>query len=241
MKKQAQITFILLISIFIVIIAALIFYVANYYKNKNLIEPLVFEKSSIQNYIDSCVKKTAEEGLILLGKQGSLVLDDSLKVKDIEIYYYFKNGNRVPSIENLQGQLSNYVKNNINVCLRGFEDFKKQGWDVEQGSFDAKTQINEKDVNFDVDFPLKISDKGSTINFEKFASKLNVRLKYIYDLANKVVDFSSKYKRQVDLSALNGYDVNVTVIDYEDSLIYNIADSNSMIMSRPYVFRFVVK
>lgn len=241
MKKKSQVTFILLLSIFIAIIAALIFYVAYYYKNKNPAEPLVFEKGSIQNYIDSCVKKTAEEGLILLGKQGSLILDDSLKVKDIEIYYYYKNGNRVPSIENLQVQLSNYVKNNINVCLRGFEDFKKQGWDVEQGSFDAKAQINEKDVNFEADFPLKISDKGSAINFEKFASKLNVRLKYIYDLASKVVDFSSKYKRQIDLSALNDYDVNVTVIDYEESLIYNIADSKSTIMSRPYVFRFAVK
>ena len=91
-NKKAQITLIIAIAVFIVIIAGLIFYVANYYK-KSSIEPLVFEKASIENYINVCVKKTAEDGLKQLGKQG-FVVDNS----------------KVPSIEEIQNQLNSILQ-----------------------------------------------------------------------------------------------------------------------------------
>ena len=169
------------------------------------------------------------------------VVDDGIKTPSINVAYYFNNVNKVPTLEKIQNELSSYVNNNLNSCLKDFADFKKQGWDVEKGTMDAKTQINKEDVTFEVDFPIKVSNKENAINFEKFVSKLNVRLKYIYELASKIVDFSSNHKRHVDMTSLNDYDVDVTVIDYEGSLIYNIRDFNSLLMGQPYVFRFAVK
>lgn len=240
MNKKGQITLIIAITFFIIIIAALIFYVVNYYK-KNQIDPLIFERASIENYINNCVKKTAEEGLKLLGKQGSIVLDDSIKTPNADVAYYFNNANKVPSIEKIQNDLSLHMNKNLNVCLKDFEDFKKQGWDVEKVEVNAKTQINQEDVLFEINLPLKVSDKVNTINFEKSVARLDVRLKYIYDLINKIVDFNTKYKRQIDMTTLNDYDVDVTVIDYEGSLVYNIKDPKSLIRNEPYVFRFAVK
>ncbi|MBI2657352.1 hypothetical protein HYX08_01510 [Candidatus Woesearchaeota archaeon] len=238
MGKKAQVTFIMAAALFILIIAALIFYVANYYK-KNAAEPLIFERASIENYISSCVKKTAEDGLLLLGKHGSLFPENSLKAKNIGIEYY--NENKVPGIEKLQNDLSSYIDNNLALCLNDFEDFKKQGWDVEKGSISARTQINQEDVTFEVEFPLKVSSSEASISFERFASRVNIRLKYIHELITKIVGFDAKYKRHIDMSTLDGYDVDVTVIDYEGALIYNIKDSKSMIMGKPYAFRFAVK
>ncbi len=222
-NKKAQITLIIAIAVFIVIIAGLIFYVANYYK-KSSIEPLVFEKASIENYINVCVKKTAEDGLKQLGKQG-FVVDNS----------------KVPSIEEIQNQLATYMNNNINVCLKDFRDFKRQGWDVEKGDVNTKTQVNELDVSFEVNYPLKISDKVNVLNFERFSVNLNVRLKYIYNLINKIVEFDSKYKRQVDMTMLNAYDVNVTIFEHQDTLFYVIDDTKSLIMNEPYRFVLALK
>ena len=203
---------------------------------------MVFERISIENYINGCIKKTAEDGLKLFGKQGGIIIqDDFLAVPNPGIAYLYNNGNKIPSMDKIQHELSSYMDNNLNTCLKNFDDFKKQGWNVERGNINIKAQINQEDVFFEVDLPFKVSDKGNTINFEKFVSKLNVRLKYIYDLVNKIVDFNIKIPGGIDRTALNNYDVNVTIFPYQNSLVYVIDDSKSLVMSRPYRFIFALK
>ena len=232
----------ILIGIFIVIIAALIFYAAIYFKNKNPIEPLVFEKASIEGYINNCVKKTAEDGLKLLGKQGGLInLDENKKIGNLSIAnLFYSSKSQVPSIEKIQDELSFYVNSNLNICLKDFEDFKKQGWNVDKGSITTKTQINENDVLFEANFPLKISDKENSIIFEKFFANENIRLKYIYEIVNKIVDFRVKHERQIDATTLSNYEVYINVYDYGDFLIFNIVDYKSLILKTPYEFNFAV-
>lgn len=222
MEKKSQITLIIALAIFILIIAALIFYIANYYK-KNLSEPLVFERASIESYINNCLKKTAEDGLKKLGKNGFSV-----------------DANKIPSIGEVQDQLSHYMNSNLNVCLKDFEDFRKQGWDVEKGDVNADVQINEQDVGFDVAYPLKVSDKSNTINFERFALKLGIRLKYIYGLIGKIADFKFKYGKEVDLTTLRDYDLEVTIFTDKGSFVYVIDDKKSLIMNEPYRFRLTI-
>ena len=243
MKKNAQITLIIAIGVFILIMASLILYLAYYFKIKNSAEPLVFEKISIENYINGCVKKTSEDGLVLLGRQGGLILlQDYLETPDVGIEYSLMNNqNKVPSIEKMQDELSFYMKNNLDVCLKGFEDFKNQGWVVEKSDIEAKTQVNEHDVAFDVDYPIKVSDKGSTISFDRFTSRLNVRLKYIHAIVDYIVEFTAVYKNHIDLTSLNEYNVNVTAFFYDSSLVYVLEDPKSLITSEPYKFIFALK
>lgn len=222
MEKKSQITLIIALAIFILVIAALIFYIANYYK-KNLSEPLVFERASIESYINNCLKKTAEDGLKQYGRRG-----------------FVANNQKIPSIEDARNQLSLYVNNNLNACLKDFEDFRKQGWDVEKGDVNADAQINEQDVSFDVAYLLKVSDKSNTINFERFASRLDIRLKYIYGLINKIADFKFKYNKEVDLTALRNYDLEVTIFTDKDSFVYVIDDHKSLIMNEPYRFKLTL-
>lgn len=242
MNKKAQITLIILIAVFIAIIAALIIYAAGYFRNKNAIEPLAFDKARIESYINNCIKKTAENGLKLLGKQGSISPDNYLQAPYFKIqYYFYNNQNKMPTIEKIQNELALYMNENLGTCLKDFEDFKKQGWNVEKGSINSKAGINEQDVSFEINFPIKVINKVDTISFEKFASRLNVRLKYIYNLVSAIADFNTKYQKSIDRTALNNYDVNVTVFPYENSLVYSIDDSKSFIMNSPYRFNFALK
>ena len=242
MNKEAQITFIILIAVFIVIIAALIIYAAGYFTNKASIGTLVFGKASIENYINNCIKSTAENGLKLLGEQGSIAPDNYLQTPYLSIQYYlYNNQSKAPSIEEIQNELASYINDKLGICLKDFEDFKKQGWNVEKGVISSKAQINEQDVSFEINFPIDVSNNGDTINFEKFASILNVRLKYIYNLVSAIIDFNIKNPRSIDRTALNNYNVNITMFPYQDSLVYGIDDSESVIMNSPYRFNFALK
>lgn len=221
MKRKSQITLMIVIAVFILAIAALAIYAANYFK-KNSNEPLVFERASIEGYISNCIKKTAEDGLNQLGKQGFAV-----------------DSSRIPGIEDIQNQLADYMNKNLNSCLNDFKDLKKEGWDVEEGIVNAKAQINEQDVGFDIDYPIKVTDRISTIIFDRFAVKLNVRLKYIHELAGKIVEFKFKHNKEVDLTALNEYDLEVTIFPDKGYFVYVIDDPKSPIMNEPY--RFILK
>lgn len=241
-KKNAQITLMMLVGIFIVMVAALIFYFVSYFENKNSAVPLVFERQSIENYINNCVKKTAENGLKLLGTQGGFIrLQDYMQTQNVKVSYLYDKESKVPSIGQIQDELSAYVDSNLDSCFKKFDDFKKQGWDVQQGNIHSKTTVNEKDAAFEVDFPLKVTDRGHTISFEKFLVLLNVRLKYIHQLASYIVDFNIKNPGSVDRTELNNYDVNITVFPYQNSLVYDIEDSKSLIVNKPYRFMFALK
>ena len=240
--KKAQITFIIIIGIVLLIAAALLFYVSNYL-SKNARTPLAFDKASIENYVNACIKKTGEDGLNLLGKQGGLIaLKEHLKVPQWGISYsLYANENKVPSIERMQEELSFYMKSNLNNCLKDLKDFKRQGWNVEKNSFNTKTRINEKDVLFEVDFPFTVSKPDNSISFERFASSIEVRLSYIKNLADKIVNLNLKYPKSVDRTDLANYNVNVTVFPYENSLVYVVCDEESSIMKQPYRFMFALK
>lgn len=241
MNNKAQVTFMILIAVLIAITAALIIYAAGF-MNKNAIGPLVFDKASIENYINNCIKRTAENGLKLLGKQGSIYPDNYLKATYFSIqYYFYDNQNKMPTIEKMQNELESYMNENLGTCLKDFEDFKKQGWNVEKSVIESKAGINEQDVSFEINFPIKVSDKDDAISFEKFASKLNVRLKYIYNLISAIIDFNVKHQKSIDRTALNNYNVNVTAFPYQNSLVYAIDDSESLIMNSPYRFNFALE
>lgn len=222
MKIKAQITLMIAVALFILVVAALAIYAGNYFKKTNK-EPLVFERASIENYVSSCVKKTAEDGLIQFGKNG-----------------FSADSNKIPGIDDIQSQLASYVDGNLDACLNDFEDFRKQGWKVEKGNANAKAQINEQDVSFDVDYPLKVSDNENMISFERFAYKAEIRLKYIYELVGRIAEFKFKYGKEADLTTLRDYDLEVTIFPDKGSFVYVIDDKKSLIMGEPYRFRLAI-
>ncbi|MBI2653931.1 hypothetical protein HYX02_03905 [Candidatus Woesearchaeota archaeon] len=237
-KKRGQITIVMALAIVMLIIAALTIYVLNYYK-KNFTEPLVFEKASIENYINNCIKKTAEDGVKLLGKQGGYInLEDSIKAQNNIAVLSLNNKSKAQPIAGMENDLSNYLKNNLNSCLKNFKDFKRQGWQVEAGSIKAAAKINENDVTFEANFPMSVNSKGDTIKFERFVIMLNVRLKYVYELVDSIVDFKIKHNRDIDLKDATKYDVEIVVFLHNKNIIYAIYDHKYPILNKPYMFIF---
>lgn len=239
MKRKSQATSVGLLMLLVLLFAVLVLYLVDGYNAR--LNTLVFERYSIENYINQCVKKTGEDGLTLLGKQGgAIILKDYIDIQGLGISYMYRNGNKMPSIGNIQDELSFYINANLKVCFRDFEDFKRMGWGVEKGEVNANTQINQRDVTFEVDFPLKVMNKGKTIQFDRFLVNLNIRLKFIYDMVSSIVSFNEINPGIIDMTELNNYDVNVTIFPYNKSIIYAIDDSKSLIINKPYRFMFAM-
>ena len=89
MKKKSQITLFIILGIVVLGLFFFIFITPNKDINSNVV---AFEKSTINNYITSCLKQTSEDALFLLGKQGGNINPESyLESNDFRISYLYKN------------------------------------------------------------------------------------------------------------------------------------------------------
>ena len=78
-NKKSQVTLFIILGIVILSIFSLIFYLVNYTSKEKFGEKseeagkTSAELKPIEEYIKSCLKETAEQGLLLLGKQGGYI------------------------------------------------------------------------------------------------------------------------------------------------------------------------
>ena len=231
---------IIIISLMLLFIFGLMFFGLDLLKEK--FAELRFEKASINSYITNCLKNTAEEALILLGKQGGYINPEQfIETEKYKVsYLYNEANNSVPEEQQVETQLSAYIENNILICLNNFEDIKKQGWKVEYKNPKTTTQINIQDVSFTTDFVVDVRKREALINLNQFTHTADVRLSYILDIANETVNFHLENPEWTDLTALSKHDVEITIFPYQKNLMYSIKDEKSRLSSKPYLFNFVM-
>ena len=238
MKKKSQISLFIILGIVVLGLFFFIFLTPNNI-NSNVV---AFEKSTINNYITSCLKQASEDALFLLGKQGGNINPESyLESNDFRISYLYKNEEtNVPSKKNIEEQLSKYIDNNILTCLNNFDDFKKQGWEVNFDNPITKTSINLKDISLLLNFDVGIGKGDSIINFKEFSHIADVRLTKILEATNKIVDFHLIEEEWTDLTTLSGYNLEITIFPYKNTLTYSIEDKKSELSGETYLFNFAL-
>ncbi|MBU1854137.1 MAG: hypothetical protein KKF89_00305, partial [Nanoarchaeota archaeon] len=108
---------------------------------------------------------------------------------DFESKQPMLSGNSVNSIES---QLRRYVANNINNCLKDFEDFKEQGLDIERSEkVDVIIIIGDESIVITLDNSLTIKQDDQLVTISKFTAELDVKLKQMYELATQIVNYES--------------------------------------------------
>ena len=91
-----------------------------------------------------------------------------------------------PSFES---QIDDYVKENLEECLNGFEKFEKFGFIVEpRGTPKVETTITPEDVFITLEYPLRITRGETSHDIKNFVAELDVKLKNIYDLATRITN-----------------------------------------------------
>lgn len=247
-EKKAQISLFIILGLILLLSAGTYLYMNS---SKNQGQGFINEKRSvIENYVTTCISRTSEEALLLLGNQGgyvhipqeisnnpsSFIALDSARLSIIP-YWYYQGKIRVPNINYMQEDISKYVEENLPGCIDHFAALSKQYKFTELGNATVKTRIADEAVIIDVNFPFEAFDyKTETKSFDKFTISFDVKLKKMTELAKEILDYENENaffeNITIDLMAMNN-DIPLSGMEFScDRLAWPFLDvKNSVIQA----------
>lgn len=238
--KRGQISiFIIVAIILILIIVILIFFRTN--KSK---ENISLEFESIHNFIDECVKKTSQDSVYYVSTTGGYYEIPKLSTITEIAYYYDGNKNLAPSLNVIENQISVAFNNLFNDCVNNYDNF--QDYKVEKGSIKSKVEITNDKILFNVDYPVKISKGNDVINFNKFDSKIDIRIKTINIISNEIIDSIVKNNGGICVNCLfelsKKYNLYIEMYDVDlDSTVFVIRDKDFKLYGEDFIWYFASK
>jgi len=236
MSKKSQVTIFIILGIIIVFIIG--FLVLLKYTNFNAyFDNLNIEKFSVSpqiknvnDFVIDCLELSGEEALYFIGQHGGYYNE---KIQNYNgIPYYLNEGKiLVPEKGKIEIELSKYVNDALVICINNFEDFPN--FNITKGTIKTKTIISDKEVSFNLDYPLTIKKQKAVYRLKSFDYKSPLRLGIIYNVSYSIINELAKNKSEICLSCLSdltlknemhliarSYDNNVTVYTIADQIYY---------------------
>jgi len=202
MKKRGQITLFIIIGLVLLISAATVIY----FYQQRVIEPIrravavPEEVQAVYDYVATCTDQIGKEGLILMGTQGGFIKlppaiannpNAHIKADPLGIvktpYWYFEGEDRTPTLENMQRELALHVKQNLENCVGNFEAFEEFYDITPKSSILPVISLTDSEVIIQVKWDLDITIDDRLVQLNEFISSFPVKLKPMYELANKVM------------------------------------------------------
>jgi len=94
----------------------------------------------------------------------------------------------------IESQLNKYVEDNLDSCINDFAPLTDL-FDIRPGKLKANTEVLENSVQFEINYPLDITVKGSNkrTTITNFLTEQNVKLKQIYELGSEIYQAEMQY------------------------------------------------
>lgn len=247
LSNKAQISIFILLGLVILIAAAFIINIEDLNFEEDEISSS-FDVAPIKLFVERCLNNVGKESLIFVGEHGGYynLPNPSLEDENFNLpYYFFENLVLTPSIKTIQSELSKYINENLLFCINDFEEFEKQGFEIEYNNVDTNTIIGENDISFIINFPTKIRKDNELTKIDNYNIKIEkMPLKTINEVSQEIINLQSEDPISVCLSCL--YDLGVEndlYIDvqkyFNNTLIFDVISFNASI-TEIYNFTFVV-
>lgn len=197
-NKRGQITIFIILAIVIVAAVSLYFIFRNQFEVQNV--PSTFEP--VYNSFLSCVEQKTELGIGLLESQAGYIelpefergseympFSSQLNFMGTNVpYWYYISGNniekqQIPSKENMQIQLENFLNEKIYDC--NFGSYYDSGFLIEKGTPNAKVSINNNNVEVNLDMDLDMAKSDETVLISRHRVSVNSNLGNLYSSAQK--------------------------------------------------------
>lgn len=222
--KKGQITIFIIIAILIISVIAIFFIFRNQIVSTK--ESIPEEASPIYDYVKSCIKQTASDGVYLISSKGGYWITPEYAVKTEEAYYIFKNKSVFPSKEKIESEIGLFIRDNIKYCLNNFKTFPS--FNISTRTLSAKTSLKPDKFAIDVTYPILLKKGDFSYEFSDFKNIIiPTNAGFLYDIAlnysNTYLEtngFSLTYAAQLKNSGVITtfeYFPNYTIID----LYYN--------------------
>ncbi len=224
MNRKSQITIIIIIAVFILLVFSVSLYLFVTGEERVFIphiKKVVGEAKPVSDYVTACLKSTTEDALALLGSQGGFLDVSNLRTDAVNptsgeavvvgaedamrIPYWFhlaseneceKTGVcrfvlQVPSQTGIVQELEAFVAENIDDCLKNFEDLK--GFQITpEGEKAVDIYITGDSVKAVLKYPLKIAAGTSIFSTEEYLAEVNLNLKKILKLGEGLAELEMK-------------------------------------------------
>jgi len=207
MKKRGQITIFIIIGIVILLLIAILFYFQRQGAEVRPKTPLEQKLGPVESYIQSCIDTLGTDAVLKMGQLGGYayppreldvypaahVVEDRFGLIKVPLWYY-DDKSYMPSIDEMQYQISLYLNNTIRDCLADFEPLKTEYDIKEKGDPKFTVTIAEEDIAIETDYPLDVFPKTTeeTYKVQKFSTFIPVRLKRVYSLARAIFETENR-------------------------------------------------
>ena len=209
LKNKAQVTPYIILGI--VILGLVVAYFA--------INPLQLGKTSelesqfipVDTYIKDCIKSVFNDAVLISSQQSGYInapqykyqvnplmpFSDSLEVSNTKVpYWFYEDANRVqhlniPKKEFIENEISNYTKNNMQICFSNFTSFN--GYEISGlDTVKITTEIEDEKVFLEMQANIKIKYKESEYSLKRYATSLDIPLGSLYNAAVSIIEKENK-------------------------------------------------
>ncbi len=228
-NRKAQAALFIGIGVVLLVAFGLVYYfvaVKTPSETKPVLKEVPTEVKPVNQFIESCIKSSAVDGLVELGKHGGYISPEKNNIvvneleptensdgvnafsNDVAYWHYLKTKNtctgycefssktpylyRAQGTPSIEGQLDEYVNENLRACLNDFYDFKQQGFTItELGSINTKTSVLNSEIGFYVEYPLDVALAESKHSINEFYVRVPINIKNIYEVAYNITSIEA--------------------------------------------------
>src|SRR3989344_6905037 len=206
MEKRGQVTTFIIVGVVLLIVILLALFLredvfVNISKVKNTDIYLKSQMNEIINEVNTCVDLEANKALKTLGDQGGYFTPRNyLSYYGYNIAYLCSEvkdektcRNNMLIEERLENDLNLYLKDRLKKCidLRKFkEGFKLHDYELKYdlGAFDLKTDIEKKNVRFEIFLPIELISGDVKFSKDKFVKIVDIPFGEIIIIANDILN-----------------------------------------------------
>ena len=238
MSKKAQVTIFIILGVLIFIGAALFMMMSK--TRLPASAPVSSSEAQISAYIESCLGSVAKDAVVNVGLYGGKTFSSNGTMPQ---YFFYVNKSIMPSKQDIEDEISSYIKDQLFFCVKNFRVFRDKGFDFDIGIINAKTTIGMDNVMVDLDWPIQARNNGAVQDISRFSSRVDTRLGKMYDLAKNITEDELENNGSVCISCIldmvqeNNLRMEIFRLD-DGIIIFDFIDENSKIYTLPYEFRF---
>lgn len=188
-KAQASV----FVAIGVIIFIALII---GYFVNKNLktskieeeakkISDLSLQAEEIRKFVNDCIRKSAWEGLLQLGRTGGYIEVPQLIDFKGTGYWYLEQVNIQPFLNRTQERLIEYININSPKCVES-GNITKFGFLIEKKEPATFIEFGDNDVTVKIIYPFKLAKDKFTKEFSEFFNTFDIRYRSIFEAATEL-------------------------------------------------------
>jgi len=250
LKKKSQLTLFIIAGFLIFITVIAIFYITEYVTREQLAAQQLSAQQfnddveAIKNYVQSCVRDTGYDALIMLGNQGGYIDTPELIRHTGTSYWYLDQLNIQPLLEEIRDRYETYVDENVHLCS-DFDIFRNQGFEIRAEDVSTEVDFATETVFMNVSYPLTIKKGDFEKEIDYFYKEYNIRFRKMYELASQINyrHFNPRFNVYKPLELVYSLDFDVSNTPYVgDKLIYSIVDRTRLESGlNNYTFKFAAR